>query len=670
LSNPWNAGVRGTQILPLINQDASIIRVEAGPGTGKTFGLVRRVQRIVHPKGLAVNGQEVLIVAFNRVIAKKLQADIDECLDGYPQESQPVIRTVHALCLTVIGSEMRLLLPHEREAMIYDVLCHNPDLKTKYETLRDTEQALRDHEAKHVDHTSLWQAVCQWLRRHKAQLISDLPGLLLDKLDGGDLAEHTYKHIIVDEFQDLTAGEQQLFLRLRDPECQFVALGDSRQSIYLFRGNEREGLAKLNEMVDDEITDVYMTECQRCPPPVVAAANQLMSRYAARPMVPGNAVTANIHVVTWKSPNAEIAGMATAIVENYQANPRSEDTRNTHLVMVTRRQFGYRLRDKINAIAPSINIDLSFSESLLETWPVREAFLFFCLMVDPDAPTWRAWLGYKNSTTGRDFKANRRNAPAYLKVLDEHNDEITEATITELAAQPKDQPRGEGGTRIWDRATRFLSTKERIHWDGQSDLALIEEVFDADLWITNDTEDPDTARHDMELVLDKTREMQADLLTADDQGSVAARLRKIARNLRYLIATRESFIPGEATDIQVSTLWGAKGVTAQHVYVLGLCNETLPGNRRKEYPGTDAEYIEEQRRLFYVSLTRSKQTLVLSRPLHIQKSDARRLGITLRSDATRYVATLEMCSFMRDILKHLPRAQAGECWAGCVSPSD
>jgi hypothetical protein len=64
---PWHEGVRGTQILPIIDLDDDIIRVEAGPGTGKTFGLVRRVQRILHPQGLNVPGSKVLIVAFNRL---------------------------------------------------------------------------------------------------------------------------------------------------------------------------------------------------------------------------------------------------------------------------------------------------------------------------------------------------------------------------------------------------------------------------------------------------------------------------------------------------------------------------------------------------------------------------------------------------------------------------
>ena len=129
VSEPWQEGVRGTQVLPIIDLDDNIIRVEAGPGTGKTFGLVRRVQRILHPQGLNVPGTQVLVVAFNRVIAKQLQKDIDKRLENSPHDGKPIIRTVHALCLQVIGTHLRILLPHEREALIYDVLSEYPTVR-------------------------------------------------------------------------------------------------------------------------------------------------------------------------------------------------------------------------------------------------------------------------------------------------------------------------------------------------------------------------------------------------------------------------------------------------------------------------------------------------------------------------------------------------------------
>ena len=237
---PWLEGVLGTQVLPIINCDDETIRVEAGPGTGKTFGLLRRVQRILHHDGLAVPGSEVLVVAFNRVIAKQLREDIEECLGTTSENELPVIRTVHALCLQLLSSDLRILLPHERKAMIYDVISTYPQMCQKFITRpkerihQKVDQALRDHEAHYERHIELWQAVTQWLVRHKGRLISDLPNLLLDRIKGGDFQEQTFQHVIVDEFQDLTPGEQQLFLELKKGEGSFMALGDPRSLSTLF----------------------------------------------------------------------------------------------------------------------------------------------------------------------------------------------------------------------------------------------------------------------------------------------------------------------------------------------------------------------------------------------------------------------------------------------------
>lgn len=431
MSEPWNQGVRGTQVLPLINLDAETIRVESGPGTGKTFGLVRRVERILHPDGLNVSGKEVLIVAFNRVIAKQLRSEVERRLPSSKERPGPTVRTIHGLCVQLVGEDVRLLLPHEREAMLYDVLHAFPPLKRRYKAHKKADIALLEHEARNADHHDLWQAVNLWLGRHKARLVSDLPGLVLDKMKGGDLANEGYLHVVVDEFQDLTPGEQALVFELRVEGGQLVALGDPRQSIYRFRGNDPAGLDKLDDLADEsgdgEVIDVVMTECQRCPAPIVRAANRLMSLSSAKAMVPVSTTTANLHVVHWPSPAEEAAGMARFILENQQAHPKDQ-----HLVMVTRRQFGYALRDQIAAINKDVRVDLAFSEGLLETWAVREAFLLLCLLLAPDRPTWRAWLAYENSSRGREYKAAQRNAGAYLKLLETSNDRISAHTTASL----------------------------------------------------------------------------------------------------------------------------------------------------------------------------------------------------------------------------------------------
>jgi DNA helicase-2/ATP-dependent DNA helicase PcrA len=660
----WNQGVLGTEVPLLINFDADMIRCVAGPGSGKTFGLVRRVERILHPEGLAVDGHNVLVVAFNRVIARQLRDDIYARLKTFEPEHEPVIRTIHALCVEVISEDLRMLLPHEVDAMIYDVLEQYPEVAALYDDFYEAAQALRNHEAGHVEHLLLWQAARKWLLRHKAHLVSDLPRLLLERLKGGDFPDQGYGYVMVDEFQDLTPGEQELMFRLRRPGGQLLALGDPRQSIYRFRGNDRQGLAKLEKLVGEGgvVTDVPLKQCQRCPKQIVVAANQLMALSGVEEMVPVSEVEANIHVITWKTPEAEAAGMAAAIVKNIEAHPNE-----CHLAMVTRRQFGYWLRDKIAELDPKLRVELGFSEGLLESWAAREAFILFCLLIDPDPPTWRAWLGYRNSDTGNNFSAPRRSAAAYLKLLAAAGDAITEATTDALAAEPRGKSRGAGGLAIWDRAKRFLDLRNKFDWNGEDDMGFVSNLFDPQNWIGSqyDEEKAEGATLDLQLLREKTLALLKEEQERKPEDQPLKRLRKVAERLRHQIATNESLSTGEPSNLQVATLWGAKGVTAEHVYILGACREALPGERRNEYPGTDEDYFNEQQRLFYVSITRAKKTLVISRALRVGRGPAKQLGLTVTT-GNKFWADLKMSPFLQDIMSVLPNAVPGESWGGCV----
>ena len=366
-------------------------------------------------------------------------------------------------------------------------------------------------------------------------------------------------------------------------------------------------------------------------------------------------VAANIHVVTWPNPHVEARGMAKKIADNF-ATHRTD----RHLVMVTRRQFGYWFRDRISEIDPSLSVELSFSESLLETWPVREAFLFFCLMVDPDPPIWRSWFAYNNSETGKDYKAPKRNADAYLQLLSTANNQISNATVEGLLAERREKRRGTGGKTIWDRAKRYSELRNELSVAKEvAPEKYLELVFESDRWISEEHyEELQPARIDMGNLLEKAKgilaENNADMTTIE-------RLRMVAQGLRHHIATREPFSTSGTPDIQVATLWGAKGITAEHVYLVGACHEAIPGRRRDEYPGTDEEFLEEQRRLFYVSITRSKRTLVISRATRITRGEAKQIGLAIKAGKSH----LQMSRFLRDIIRQLPPAVDGEQWSGC-----
>ena len=657
---PWNQGVRGQQVLPLINDDAPVLRVEAGPGAGKTFGLARRVHRIVDPRGLGVDPARVLVVAFNRVIARDLYNAIHERLRESDVEGRPEVRTIHGFCLRLVGSSERLLLPHEREAMIFDVLHRYPELREQYGSSTATQQALRNHEAGHSDEAALWQACRRWLAQHAANLVGDLPGDVRDRLRGGDFADVRFDHVIVDEFQDLTPSEQELVTLLRAEGGQLLALGDPRQSIYAFRGNDRTGLRNLERLTQQPVVDIPMTECQRCPPEIVRAANQLTVLDPATPMDPASEEAANVHLVHWTTPNSEAAGMAAAIARNIVENPEDR-----HLVMVTRRAFGYDLLRRLSEEAPDVPVELSFSESILELWPVREAFLWLSLLADPDPATWRAWLGYQNTPPNEKSKAPQRNAPAYDRHLAKASGRITAEVVVDLAQEDEGANRGLGGMALWGRATRYVELLGAQDWASMSAYDLAAAALSDDLW-ANDADA--TARSDLAQMRTHVLGHISDVPNHGDPERRSAVLKEAIDDLRYVIATREPLSPVADANLRIATLWGAKGLTAEHVYVLGVCQEALPGLPPSEYPGTDEEHSDEQRRLFYVTLTRSKRTLVLSRATKVKWGDANRIKLSVSERADDYHAKLNMSPFLRDIAKYLPASQPGADWSGCGQP--
>src|SRR5208282_6396204 len=142
----------------------------------------------------------------------------------------------------------------------------------------------------------------------------------------------------------------------------------------------------------------------------------------------------------------------------------------------------------------------------------------------------------------------------------------------------------------------------------ENGMGFVNNLFDPQDWIGSqyDEEKAKGATLDLQLLREKTLALLKEEQERKPEDQPLEQLRKVAKRLRHQIATNESLSTGEPSSLQVATLWGAKGVTAEHVYILGTCREALPGQRRDEYPGTDSDYVDEQRRLFYVSITRAK----------------------------------------------------------------
>src|ERR1035437_9846782 len=572
---PWLRDVRGEQVLPLIGEDHQARRVAAGPGTAKTFGLRKRVLRILHQDGLGAASDRVLVCAFNRVIAADLRHEIEAELLPFGLEP-PLITTIHSLAGRLAGDTSRFLLPQEIEAMVFDIREREPAIDAHYgHSQAQAMRALREQEAGIADHPALATAVRHWLTAHGAALVGDLPRRVAAGLRGGDFGEHRYDHIIIDEFQDLTEVEIQLVL----------ALGDRKQSIYAFRGNEGSGLGALPALVGHSVADRPMDQCQRCPSEIVLLANDVMAVYA-EPLQNARGSGGQIHQITHATPEAEHRRLAQEIVRVFRARPQDK-----HLVLVTRRQWGYDLRSAIRAIDDQIRAQTVFAEDILETWPAREAFVFLSIVADPgDAASLRDWLSYREpDADGKKWKAPNRNAGAYVRLWTARG-VLDLDGAREVAAMSERDLVGTGKRNLLQRTRRLKDLLDQLPASEDS-RGLISHILDRDRWIVANSAAPELARDDIE----RLRQEAERLLEESDTEPT---LEELVQRLRHRISTREPLGLDEQPDVKIVTLWGAKGLTADFVYIAGLSDEALPGPYHEDSTGlTEEEHEREQLRL-------------------------------------------------------------------------
>ena len=274
---------------------AQHIRVLAGPGTGKTYGLQRRVVRLLTN---GVDTKDILAVTFTRAAATSLKND----LGGVGIEAAKLIdaTTLHSLAfghlmqqqtMDVTGRVPRPILDFERAPLLADL--PNSLDGENYSGSRRKETAIRAFESawaqlQHEEpgwpplhHQQLFHtALLDWLRFHHAMLIGEVIPTMLSYLRNNPDAGPRYPHVLVDEYQDLNRAEQELVNELSRDGSQ-LAIGDDDQSIYRFKFAHPEGIVDYAARFPGTL-ELETEVCRRCPPLIVDMANSLMAHQTNR----------------------------------------------------------------------------------------------------------------------------------------------------------------------------------------------------------------------------------------------------------------------------------------------------------------------------------------------------------------------------------------------------
>ena len=218
---PWDDGLEGPS-RRIAETDSSPLRVRAGPGTGKTFTLIRRVARFLEA---GVDPKRTLVCTFTRAAADDLKVELEN-LD-VADASEVRSTTIHSLCygllkrdavLDIVGRIPRMLLDYEVRFLIEDL--HDGIFGGVHERKRRL-KAFEAAWARLLSDRPGWPndsvdrkfhaRLMDWLKFHRAMLVGELVPEALRYLRNNPAGVSTdYSHVLVDEYQDLNAAEQSI----------------------------------------------------------------------------------------------------------------------------------------------------------------------------------------------------------------------------------------------------------------------------------------------------------------------------------------------------------------------------------------------------------------------------------------------------------------------------
>lgn len=589
--------------------------VLAGAGSGKTRVLTTRIARLVEHHG--VDPSRILAVTFTNKAAGEMKERIARLLGRAPAGMW--VGTFHA-----IGARLLRATPHlvgrTASFTIYDTEDTQTVIRRTMERLRlDTKQFTpRAVQAAISDAKNALVAPAEYSRlamdpfsRAVAAVYTELGAVLRSQnavdfddlllLPGQILAEHPaereryrrrFAYLLVDEYQDTNRAQYQLVRLLAGEAGNLCVVGDDDQSIYGWRG------ADVRNILDFR-TDfprahlVRLEENYRSTPEVLALANVVISANTGRlgktlrpTHASGEPVTV-VHCLDERDEadfvGEEISSRAARSVRSlrdvavvYRTNAQSRALEET----LRRRAIPYRLVGTVR---------------FYDRREIRDLLSYLKLVANP-----------------ADDEAFRRAVAVPRRGLGDATIEqlalaAREAGIPLLAAAARTELHGALRPAARGALAEFAALIHRFS-DAAREAGVDELLRDIIAAIRYDeylrADGPEAAER-----LDNVRELvtgAAEQLV-DDEGEVG--LTPLDRFLQraMLVADLDRLDP-EAEAVTLMTLHNAKGLEFPVVFITGLEDGLFPLARAYEDPAL----LEEERRLFYVGITRAEQKLFLS----------------------------------------------------------
>ena len=240
-----------------ITSTSGPMQVLAGPGSGKTFTITQRIRYLITNCG--VDPSRILVITFTRAAAGEMQQRFHKLIKGSGIGSFVVFGTFHAIFYSILKqtgqyrqftliteTQKRNLLAQILQLPMTPLLAENEKLDSLIHYIsrikNDGERfdGLPEDLFSQSEIRDIYRDYNEYLMEFHKMDFDDM-GLLCLKLfrENPKVLETwqgRYSHILVDEFQDINPLQYQIVRLLAQPEDNLFVVGDDDQSIYGFRG--------------------------------------------------------------------------------------------------------------------------------------------------------------------------------------------------------------------------------------------------------------------------------------------------------------------------------------------------------------------------------------------------------------------------------------------------
>ena len=248
-----------------VTAEEPAVAVVAGPGTGKTKTLVARIAHLIEACG--VKPDEITAVTFTNQAAAEMRERLERRLGGKRAVRGMTIGTFHAICLHLLG-DVRLIAQSEAMTIAGDVL---RDASAKGSARGLLQAVSRVKNGASCTEAGLDDALYQnYCARLKALGALDFDDLLTEALRLDTAGRKQFRYLLVDEFQDV-GDTQYALVRAWSNRGSLFVIGDPDQSIYGFRGASGRCFARLGEDVPG-LRTIRLVDNYRSAPSVLQAA--------------------------------------------------------------------------------------------------------------------------------------------------------------------------------------------------------------------------------------------------------------------------------------------------------------------------------------------------------------------------------------------------------------